>query len=47
MKSPKRSGCAVKIFAISVTFSELMAHAVATGRLVDMADFIRDTAKWL
>ncbi|MCH9728730.1 MAG: hypothetical protein K0U84_03435 [Actinomycetia bacterium] len=27
--------------------SDLMAHAVATGRLVDMADFIRDTAKWL
>jgi hypothetical protein len=27
--------------------SELMAHAVATGRLVDMADFIRDTARWL
>lgn len=27
--------------------SDLMAHAVATGRLIDMADFIRDTAKWL
>jgi hypothetical protein len=27
--------------------SELMAHAVATGRLVDMADFIRNTATWL
>lgn len=27
--------------------SVLMAQAVATGRLVDMADFIRDTAKWL
>jgi hypothetical protein len=24
--------------------SELMTHAVATGRLVDMAAFIRDTA---
>lgn len=27
--------------------SDLMAHAVGTGRLMDMADFIRDTAKWL
>ena len=27
--------------------SEQMTHAVATGRLMDMSDFIRDTAKWL
>jgi hypothetical protein len=27
--------------------ADLMANAIATGRMVDMADFIRDTAKWL
>ena len=27
--------------------SEQMTHAIATGRLMDMSDFIRDTAKWL
>lgn len=27
--------------------SDLMANAIATGRMVDMVDFVRDSAKWL
>lgn len=27
--------------------SEQMTHAIATGRLMDLSDFIRGTEKWL